>query len=431
MYQLENSNNKLENIYNNDHLQNFDSELEIFYNDKLENSDNELENYDNELENIYNNNLQNFDNKLENSDYELENIYNDHLQNFDSELEIFYNKLENSDNKLENSDYELENIYNNLENFDSKDYNLHKINSKPIIPLIYSIIDNHKYDNIILIHDKINNPDKFALYANSKSLSIIYNSSSSSKELIELLNKYFTNIKRIAFVFHNSNINTLKQFINNKPFFNFYDLEINTTEYSINTQFIIDLANKFNVMNLDYLGCNTLLYDDWNKYFNLLKKNTNAIIGASNDLTGNIKYGGDWILENTNEDIKNIYFINNIVNYQYNFAEQSTDTIIFVKDPINSSITTFYDDYRQQIIFTDCNRTIIDSKTAIKNINILINNLHKKGIYNSSVISKIVTQTLINYGFNNINAFGIYSKIRGLRKINNTSFNIVWFNTKK
>jgi len=389
-------------------------------------SNDQLKNFDNIYE------LENFDNM-----YELENFYNnDHLENFDSndQLEIFYanNKLE-----LENSDnmYELENFYNNdhLENFDSIDYNLHKINSKPIIiPLIYSIVDNNDYDNIILIHDKINNPDQFALYANSKSLSIIYNSSSSNKELMQLLNKYFINIKRIAFVFHNSNINTLKKFINNKPFFNFYDLEINTTKYSINTQFIIDLANKFKVMNLDYLGCNTLLYDHWNKYFSLLKLKTNAIIGASNDFTGNIKYGGDWILENTNEDIKNIYFINNIINYKYTFAEQSNDTRIFVKDTINSNITyTFSDNSEQKIISTDCNMTIIDSKTAVKNINTLISNLHKKSIYNSSVISKIVIKTLINYGFNNINAFGIYSKIRGLIRINNIAFNIVWFNTKK
>ena len=67
----------------------------------------------------------------------------------------------------------------------------------------------------------------------------------------------------------------------------------------------------------------------------------------------------------------------------------------------------------------------------IKNINKLVSDLHKKGIYNSSYISKIVIQTLINYGFKNVSAYGIYSKIDGLIKINNTSFNIVWFNTKK
>ena len=46
-----------------------------------------------------------------------------------------------------------------------------------------------------------------------------------------------------------------------------------------------------------------------------MSSKTNVIIGASNDETGNIKYGGDWVLESTNEDISNIYFNGNIVNY--------------------------------------------------------------------------------------------------------------------
>jgi len=187
-----------------------------------------------------------------------------------------------------------------------------------VIPLIYSIIENHEYDNVILIHDKINNPQQFALYSNSKSLSIIYNESSSNDELIELLNKYFTNIKRIAFVFHNSNC--LKEFTNNKPFFDYNDLEINT-DYSLNMQFIINIANKFNVQNLDYLACNTLLYEHWKKYFDILKEKTNTTIGASNNLIGNIKYGGDWVLENINEDVRNIYFTDSLENYQYTLVE--------------------------------------------------------------------------------------------------------------
>ena len=203
-----------------------------------------------------------------------------------------------------------------LNNIEKSDYNI-------TIPLIYSIIENHEYDNVILIHDKINNPQEFVLYANSKSLSIIYNESSSNDELIELLNKYFTNIKRISFVFHNTNIDGLKGFTNNKPLFDINDLEINTIDYSLNMQFVINIANQFNVENLDYLACNTLLYEHWKKYFDILKVKTTATIGASNDETGNIKYGGDWVLENTNEDIRNIYFTDSVENYQYTLAEST------------------------------------------------------------------------------------------------------------
>lgn len=46
-------------------------------------------------------------------------------------------------------------------------------------------------------------------------------------------------------------------------------------------------------------------------------EDTNVIVGASNDITGNIKYGGDWILENTSEDVETIYFTQNINYYEY------------------------------------------------------------------------------------------------------------------
>jgi hypothetical protein len=53
------------------------------------------------------------------------------------------------------------------------------------------------------------------------------------------------------------------------------------------------------------------------KFLDLLKLNTTAIVGASSDKTGNIYAGGDWVLENTSEDIEMIYFTSNIQYYQY------------------------------------------------------------------------------------------------------------------
>jgi hypothetical protein len=78
---------------------------------------------------------------------------------------------------------------------------------------------------------------------------------------------------------------------------------------------MIDLINKFNIKHLDNLACKSLLYSEWNTYYELLSNKTNVIIGASNNETGNITYGGDWILESNGEDIVYIYFNNNISNY--------------------------------------------------------------------------------------------------------------------
>jgi hypothetical protein len=45
-----------------------------------------------------------------------------------------------------------------------------------------------------------------------------------------------------------------------------------------------------------------------------------VVIGASNDNTGNLKYGGNWVMESTMENIKTIYFNNTIGNYSTLFA---------------------------------------------------------------------------------------------------------------
>ena len=68
-------------------------------------------------------------------------------------------------------------------------------------------------------------------------------------------------------------------------------------------------------MYIDFLACNSLEYDNWKIYYELLQHHLETIVGASKDLTGNINYGANWIMENTNEDIQNIYFNENITNY--------------------------------------------------------------------------------------------------------------------
>ena len=106
-----------------------------------------------------------------------------------------------------------------------------------------------------------------------------------------------------------------KTFLDGELFFTHDDLIENQTNYSSNLTFIIDLVKKFNIKNVDYLVCNGLNNPDWVKYFDILKKETGTIVGASDNETGNIKYGGDWIMESTNETIKIIYWNETISNY--------------------------------------------------------------------------------------------------------------------
>jgi hypothetical protein len=80
-------------------------------------------------------------------------------------------------------------------------------------------------------------------------------------------------------------------------------------------QFILQLIKDFAVQHLDFLACNTLQYPIWSAYYALLVKETGVTVGASNDQTGNLKYGGDWTLENTHENVEQIYFVAQRIEY--------------------------------------------------------------------------------------------------------------------
>jgi hypothetical protein len=180
--------------------------------------------------------------------------------------------------------------------------------------LIYNNdISTNNIENVLLIDSAVKNHNIFMTASNENTFPIIYSVLSDRKELLDLLNSKFTNIKRIGLAFHTYTPNNYHMFLNMDPLFTSYDLSDNI--YSSNCSFIINIIKQFSVANIDFLACNTLNYDKWIAFYNILNTNTNVIVGASNDNTGNILYGGDWIMESTKEDIQNIYFTSDISNY--------------------------------------------------------------------------------------------------------------------
>jgi hypothetical protein len=170
-------------------------------------------------------------------------------------------------------------------------------------PLVYE----SKYDcsNIVLIDNNVEDYKYIISSLNSDTMAIVYSYSSTKEDLSNVLTN-FVNINRIAFVFCGNSNNAPVPFLDNETFFS-----------SDNISFLINIYNKYNVSHADYLACNTLNYELWINYYNTLTENTSTTIGASDNKTGNIKYGGDWILENTSNDIENIYFTQNIKYYEY------------------------------------------------------------------------------------------------------------------
>ena len=192
--------------------------------------------------------------------------------------------------------------------------------------------------NLLLIDQAVRDTQVFVSSANATTYPLIYSPQSTKTELHAFLQTNFPTIDRIGLVFETSGGSSRPFFLDGQPFFNQADItyfaENIQNAYSENVTFMINLLKDFHVANIDYLACNTLNYPEWVNYYAILTQETNnsVVIGASNDETGNIKYGGDWVMENTSENIELIYFNESIAYYTYLLGSLSQHTIVIKND---------------------------------------------------------------------------------------------------
>ena len=173
-------------------------------------------------------------------------------------------------------------------------------------PLVYDKNAPYTRKNIVFIDKRLKDLDNVIASINTNNYYIVYSNTSTMDELRTLLQK-FSKIDRISFMFGlNRRKPDEKVFLENKSF-----------GHDVTIQCIEEIIKTYRVRNVDFLACNTLEHDYWKNIYAKLQSDTGVIVGASNNETGNIKYGGDWVLENTKENIESIYFTPNIEYYQY------------------------------------------------------------------------------------------------------------------
>lgn len=149
--------------------------------------------------------------------------------------------------------------------------------------------------NILLIDSTIEHYQEVVDSVNSNTLAIVYDYNCTFEDLSNVFINHY--IFRIGIFCHSD-----APFFNNKPIYS-------------NVSGMIDFIQHFKIDNIDFLACNTLNIPDYKTFYEKLQYV--CIVGASNDKTGNIKYGGDWIMETTGEDIESIYFTKKIEYYTY------------------------------------------------------------------------------------------------------------------
>ena len=188
-------------------------------------------------------------------------------------------------------------------------------------PLVYpdiSGMDTSVYTNLLLIDSTVKNYQVFVNSAKSDTFPVVYSWNSSREELLALVSG-FSNLSRIGLAFETNDNGRVYGFLNGEVWFTNSDLE-RVEPLSENMQFIISLIQTLGITNIDYLACNTLQFSTWKSYYEILTEKTGVVVGASDDKTGNIKYGGDWVLESTEEDMEKIYFNSEIEYYTYLLA---------------------------------------------------------------------------------------------------------------
>jgi len=196
-------------------------------------------------------------------------------------------------------------------------------------PLIHSDLGSiipSNIKNILLIDSSVSNYQTFVNSVNLATFPIVYSYNSTKTDLLNLLKDNFlsesNSIERLALCFTSSS-GKLKTFLDNKTLFT--DNEV--APFSENVQFILEILNTFNIKNIDFLACDTLNHPTWLNYYNILQNNTSSqvIVGASNDKTGNIKYGGDWEMESTGQNVELTYF-NTSIEYYSSLLDNAVGT---------------------------------------------------------------------------------------------------------
>ena len=191
-----------------------------------------------------------------------------------------------------------------------KDANLSSPVTKSYSPLTYDdTLPTAGITNIVLIEQGF--PD-FQTYVNAQSFAIMYSPDSLITDLSAVLHQKFTSLKRIAVVSH---YNPNPSFMNHAPLFASSDLLTGATTLSENVQGLVDILRGFNVADIDFLACNTLQDPNWVTFYSLLQARAGVVVGASADQTGNLKYGGNWTMENTHTNVQTIYFNSSILEY--------------------------------------------------------------------------------------------------------------------
>ena len=202
--------------------------------------------------------------------------------------------------------------------------------------------DFSQFKKICFISSAIEYSSDFSQYLSSDTYPVVYDFESDSASLKASLLAQFQSIDRVSFLFHGlpkaSTSFSTTRFLNTKMFFDMAEDGVTVVPGGESQLFLQELFTAWNVKNVDFLGCSLLQSPEWKQYFALFQ---NVVVGASLDDTGNVRFGGNWVMENTNQNICDLYFNSSIGNYtglliQYTHVINSNFSLLYTIDASNN-----------------------------------------------------------------------------------------------
>lgn len=148
--------------------------------------------------------------------------------------------------------------------------------------------------SVIFIDDEIKDNEQLINLLNNNIIGYTYKDSNLI-DIIENIN--IKKIKSVGIIFDETKLNYYSNYFD--PIFNF--------------------VKNNNIFNIDFIVCKSLLDWKWINFFKKLEK-LGVMVGASNNIIGNVKNGGSWIMSNTQENISTKYWTNRINEYNYVFG---------------------------------------------------------------------------------------------------------------
>ena len=166
--------------------------------------------------------------------------------------------------------------------------------------------------NVILIDTRIVTYQNIVAGVNNNTIAVVFDYSTDTYNTLldKILDLDLNSITNIALASHGEFTETYKMLDNEQECQVQFITEKDPTFASWNTNFNfwLTLRNLYQIENIDLLACALVSHDEWKNILVQMEQFTSTNVRASDDETGNLKEGGDWVLETDNVNVKNLYF---------------------------------------------------------------------------------------------------------------------------